>query len=133
LLDKIKSHARVLKNETFAVYHASKDPRTPWYAKVLIFLIVAYALSPVDLIPDFIPVIGYLDDLIIVPLGIALAIRMISPEVLDEARRSMNQEQAPQRSVGFIGLILIAFIWILILAIAVRPILNGWLILLRGV
>jgi uncharacterized membrane protein YkvA (DUF1232 family) len=133
LLDKIKSRARVLKNEIFAVSHASKDPRTPWQAKVLIFLIVAYALSPVDLIPDFIPVLGYLDDLIIVPLGIALAIRMISPEVLDEARRSMNQEQAPQRSVGFIGLILIAFIWILILAIVVRPILNGWLILFRGV
>jgi uncharacterized membrane protein YkvA (DUF1232 family) len=133
LLDKIKSRARVLKNEIFTVYHASKDPRTPWYAKVLIFLIVAYALSPVDLIPDFIPILGYLDDLIIVPLGITLAIRMISPEILDEARRSMNQEQAPQRSVVFVGLILIAFIWALILVIAARFILNGWLILFRGV
>ena len=86
MLDRLKARARALKKEVFAVYLAAKDPRTPWYAKGLIFLIVAYALSPIDLIPDFVPVLGYVDDLIIIPGGIWLAIRMIPPEVLTEAR-----------------------------------------------
>ena len=69
MLDKLKARARALKKEVYAVYLAARDPRTPWYAKGLILLIVAYALSPIDLIPDFIPVLGYLDDLILIPVG----------------------------------------------------------------
>ena len=73
-LAELKKRARHLKTETFALYLAARDPRTPWYAKLLVASIVAYALSPIDLIPDFIPVIGYLDDLILIPFLINLAI-----------------------------------------------------------
>jgi len=94
------------------VYLAAKDPRTPWYAKGLIFLIVAYALSPIDLIPDFIPVLGYLDDLILIPAGIWLAIRMVPPEVLVEARETAATQGA-EESVGKLGAVIIVFLWIL--------------------
>ena len=80
MLEKLKSRARALKHEAFAVYLAAKDPRTPWYAKAVAFLTIAYAFSPIDLIPDFIPILGYLDDLFIVPAGIALAVRLIPPK-----------------------------------------------------
>ena len=78
--------ARELRREVYALYFACRDPRTPWYAKWLVAGVVAYALSPIDLIPDFIPVLGQLDDLILVPLGIAIAIRLIPTEVLAECR-----------------------------------------------
>ncbi len=87
MLEKLKSRARTLKNEVFAVYLAAQDPRTPWYAKALIFFVVAHTFSPIDLIPDFIPVLGYLDDLLITPGGLWLAIRLIPPEALAEAVR----------------------------------------------
>ena len=77
---------RQLRRETHALYLACRDPRTPWYAKALAACVVAYALSPVDLIPDFIPLVGYLDDLLLVPLGLALAIKMIPPEVMSASR-----------------------------------------------
>lgn len=114
MLEKLKSRARVLKNEAFAVYLAAKDPRTPWYAKALIFFVVAHTFSPIDLIPDFIPVLGYLDDLIITPGGLWLAVRMIPPEVLEEAR-AMVATQRPGRSVGHVGAGLIVLMWIVAL------------------
>ncbi len=77
---------RALKKETFALWLAIRDPRVPWAAKALGILVIAYAVSPIDLIPDFIPVLGYLDDLLIVPLGVWLTLRMIPPEVMSEAR-----------------------------------------------
>ena len=85
-LEGVKKRARGLKAETFALYLAARDPRTPWHAKLLVSVIVAYAMSPVDLIPDFVPVFGYLDDLILIPLGIALAIKLIPHPVLAECR-----------------------------------------------
>ncbi|HYT53118.1 MAG TPA: DUF1232 domain-containing protein [Verrucomicrobiae bacterium] len=84
--ERLKAKAAALKREVFALYLAARDPRTPWYAKVFVVCIVAYALSPIDLIPDPIPIIGYLDDLLLLPLGIYLALRMIPPEVLTECR-----------------------------------------------
>jgi uncharacterized membrane protein YkvA (DUF1232 family) len=86
MLERLKSRARALKNEAFALYQAAKDPRTPWYARALVLFVVAHTLSPIDLIPDFIPVAGYLDDLVITPGGLWLAIRLIPPEVLKAAR-----------------------------------------------
>ena len=86
LLAELKRRARHLKAETLALYLAARDPRTPWYAKALVAGIVAYAFSPIDLIPDFVPVLGYLDDLILIPIGIALAIRLIPHAVLAECR-----------------------------------------------
>lgn len=112
MFENLKQRARALKQETLALYFAAKDPRTPWYAKFIVFLTVAYALSPIDLIPDFIPIFGYLDDLIIVPAGIALAMRLIPAEVLVEARK-IAATQSVERSVGYVGLGLILLIWIL--------------------
>src|ERR1044071_6020193 len=94
MLNQLKNRARALKTEVYAIYIAARDPRTPWYAKALIFFVVAHTFSPIDLIPDFIPILGYLDDLIITPGGIWLAVRLIPPEVLAEARAA-----APTRDV----------------------------------
>lgn len=96
-LDKLKQRARVLKAETHVLYFAARHPGTPWYAKLLVAGIVAYAFSPVDLIPDFIPVLGLLDDLVLIPLGIWLAIRLVPPAVLAECR-SRAQERGKRVS-----------------------------------
>ena len=112
-----------MKNEALTVYLAAKDPRTPWYAKAVAFCTIAYALSPIDLIPDFIPVFGYLDDLIIVPAGIALAIRLIPAEVLAEARETATTQRV-ERSVGYVGLVIIILIWILAIIWGVSIILR---------
>ncbi len=112
MLDQLKTRARALKKEVYAVYIAARDPRTPWYAKALIFLIVAYALSPIDLIPDFVPVLGYLDDLLIVPGGLWLAIRLIPPEALEEARATAAA-RGVDGSASRVGAALILLIWIL--------------------
>ena len=85
-LDALKERTRRLMQELTALGIACRDPRTPWYARLLAVGVIAYALSPIDLIPDFIPVLGYLDDLLLVPLGIALALKMIPAEVMAEAR-----------------------------------------------
>lgn len=83
---RLKIKAAELKRETVALYFAARDPRTPWYAKAIVVCVVAYALSPIDLIPDPIPVLGYLDDLLLLPLGIYVALKMIPPEVLQDCR-----------------------------------------------
>jgi len=85
-LGRLKQRARTIKRDTYTLYFACRDPRTPWYVKVFAGGIVAYALSPIDLIPDFIPVIGYLDDLILLPLAIVLAVKLIPEPVLVECR-----------------------------------------------
>ena len=112
MIEKLKSQARTLKNEAYILYLAAKDARTPWYAKALIFFVVAHTFSPIDLIPDFIPVLGYLDDLIITPGGIWLAVQLIPPEVLAEARTIVSS-QGIDRHVTFIGAGIILLVWIL--------------------
>src|SRR5512137_2573750 len=87
-----KERVRTLKTEVYALYLSSKDPRVPWYAKVLMALVIGYAISPIDLIPDFIPVLGQLDDLLIVPAGVALAIKLIPKDVMDEYRRKVKNQ-----------------------------------------
>jgi uncharacterized membrane protein YkvA (DUF1232 family) len=119
MFERLQSRARALKNEALAVYLAARDPRTPWYAKVLIFFVVAHTFSPIDLIPDFIPVLGYLDDIIITPLGLALAIRLIPFEVLVEAREKVAGSGL-ERSVGYVGAGIIVLMWIGILIGAVH-------------
>jgi uncharacterized membrane protein YkvA (DUF1232 family) len=114
MLERLKARARALKNEAFAVYLAAKDPRTPWYAKALIFFVVAHTFSPIDLIPDFIPVLGYLDDLIITPGGLWLAVRLIPPEVLAEARATAATRSFDRR-LGYLGMAIIIIVWILAL------------------
>src|SRR5918996_4889639 len=114
MLDQLKVRARALKKEAYAIYIAARDPRTPWYVKALIFFVVAHTFSPIDLIPDFIPILGYLDDLIITPGGIWLAVRLIPPEVLAEARATAATQSVP-RSVRSMGAAMILFMWSIIL------------------
>jgi uncharacterized membrane protein YkvA (DUF1232 family) len=101
-----KKQADALKAQSLALYFAWRDPRVPWYAKAWIILVVAYAFSPIDLIPDFIPVLGYLDDLIIVPLGVYLALRMIPAPVMQEcqakARENLGQDKPQYKWMGVI-------------------------------
>src|SRR5215475_7902836 len=86
VLNRLKEWSKVLKRDVIAVYLAARDPRVPWYVKALALCVAGYALSPIDLIPDFIPVFGYLDDLIIVPLGIIAVVKLIPPKVMAEHR-----------------------------------------------
>jgi uncharacterized membrane protein YkvA (DUF1232 family) len=97
-LKQFRLIARRLKNEIMTLYLAARDRRTPWYAKAIVGCVVAYALSPIDLIPDFIPVLGYLDDLLLLPLGIYLALKLIPAEVLTDARtQAANAATLPKR------------------------------------
>jgi len=112
-LEKWKQRARELKTEIHALFLAIKDPRVPWYAKLSAICVVAYALSPIDLIPDFIPVVGYLDDLILVPLGIGLTIRMIPLEVLSECRAKAKARTIEGTALGWIGATVIILLWTL--------------------
>lgn len=106
-----KSRVRVLKTEIKALLLASRDPRVPWQAKVVVALVVAYAASPIDLIPDFIPVLGYLDDLVILPLGILLALKMIPEDVMQRCRCAANaaRTDASKNRIG--GTILVLTLW----------------------
>jgi uncharacterized membrane protein YkvA (DUF1232 family) len=116
-----KLRVQQIKVETYALYLAYRDPRTPWYAKLLAAGVVAYAVSPVDLIPDFIPVLGLLDDLVIVPLGTLLAIKMVPKEVMAECRekaRNAMEIDAPKRTRYLVAAVVIA-IWCLVLAFVV--------------
>ncbi|MEN3348207.1 MAG: hypothetical protein V7632_1842 [Bradyrhizobium sp.] len=110
MLSRIKRWARDLKRDSYALYLAARDPRVPWYAKALAVSIAAYALSPIDLIPDFIPVIGYLDDLILLPIGIWLAIRLIPPDVMAECRTRASADL--ERPASRAGMIAIIVLWI---------------------
>jgi len=104
----IKNWARRLIRDVHAVYLAAYDPRVPWYAKILAAAVAGYALSPIDLIPDFIPVLGYADDLIIVPLGIRLVVSLIPNEVMAECRaRAEAAEQRPRSTVAAVAIIAI--------------------------
>jgi uncharacterized membrane protein YkvA (DUF1232 family) len=109
MLTDIKIWARGLRRDAHAVYLAAHDPRMPWYAKALAIAVAGYALSPVDLIPDFIPVLGYIDDLIIVPLGIALVVSLIPNEVIAEYRTKADAAEQRPRSRG--AAIIIVAIW----------------------
>jgi uncharacterized membrane protein YkvA (DUF1232 family) len=125
LLDRLKARARTLKRETYALYLVARDPRTPWYAKVLAAAVVAYALSPLDLIPDFVPVLGYLDDLIIVPAGIALVLRLVPDEVLADCRAQARQRA--DRPVSRVGAAIVLGVWsvlAVLLLLAARRLLD---------
>jgi len=109
-----KEKAKQLKTDTYALYLAYKDPRIPWYAKVFIAIIVGYALSPIDLIPDFIPVLGYLDDLIIISAGISLSLKMIPKEVLEECREKAKYELRNSKPKNWVAAVIIVLIWLLV-------------------
>ena len=112
LFEYIKIKARTLKRETQALYLAARDPRTPWPAKVVIAIVVAYALSPIDLIPDFIPVLGYLDDVCLLPLGIYLALKLIPAAVLTDARHAAQQASG-NLAASRVAAVVIILLWII--------------------
>ncbi len=113
MLTTLKRHIYTLKREAYTLYIALRDPRVPWYAKVLLALVVAYTFSPIDLIPDFIPVLGYLDDLILTPLGIWLALKLIPSEVIRSARQQAATLDEQGKPVSHIGAIMVIGIWLI--------------------
>jgi uncharacterized membrane protein YkvA (DUF1232 family) len=116
---KLFSWARTLKRDAHAIYLAARDPRTPWYAKALALCVAGYALSPLDLIPDFIPILGYLDELVILPLGILAVVRLIPPEVMAENRAAAARyAETPTSRAAAITIVLV---WAASLALV------GWL------
>jgi len=115
----VRQWARRVKRDTYALYLAARDPRTPWYAKALAALVVGYAFSPIDLIPDFIPVLGYLDDLIIVPLGIYFTLRLIPPEVMTECRARAEQTRPSSKPKNWLAAGAIVAVWLALAALAI--------------
>ncbi len=125
LLARLKAWARRLKGETLVLALAARHPDTPWYAKLLVIAVVAYALSPIDLIPDFIPVLGYLDELVLIPLGLALAIRLIPPAVLAECRARAGQLTAAGRRAGRVAAVVVMLVWLTVLGLAAWWLIQG--------
>lgn len=117
MLENFKTCVHHLKRETYALYLAARHPRTPWYAKLFVAGVVAYAFSPIDLIPDFVPVLGYLDDLILIPLGIVVAIKLVPPEVLAECHARAQEAAANGKPVSRVAAVVIIGIWVLLTAL----------------
>lgn len=107
----LKQAAARLKADTLALYFATRHPATPWYARLLVALVVAYAFSPIDLIPDFIPVLGFLDDIVLLPLGIALALRLIPPTVMADCRTQAQAAMDRPRPVSRVTAVVVVLIW----------------------
>jgi uncharacterized membrane protein YkvA (DUF1232 family) len=118
MLDRVKQWARAIVRDVTALWLAARDPRVPWLAKAVAACVAAYALSPIDLIPDFLPVIGYLDDLLLVPLGILLAVRLIPPDLMAEFRAAAIGQRKPVSRVGAVAIVVI---WLACTAFA------GWM------
>ncbi len=125
LFARLRARARELKIQVHALLLAYRDPRTPWYAKALAALVVAYAVSPIDLIPDFIPVLGQLDDLLLVPLGIALAVRLIPREVLADCRARAREADSRNRVRPWLAALPVVGVWLALLTLV------AWLVLGR--
>jgi uncharacterized membrane protein YkvA (DUF1232 family) len=117
MIEKAKQWARAIKRDAHALYLAARDPRVPWYAKALALCVAGYALSPIDLIPDFIPVLGYLDDVILVPLGIWAVVKLIPPDLMAEHRAAAAL--AAERPVSRTAALVIALIWTASIALTV--------------
>jgi uncharacterized membrane protein YkvA (DUF1232 family) len=114
--ERVKKWAGVVRRDVIALWLAARDPRVPWYAKGVAAAVAAYALSPIDLIPDFVPVLGYLDDLLIVPLGIMLAVKLISEPIMADLRAKALDQQKP---VSRAGLVAIVLTWLVAIALTV--------------
>ena len=119
MLEGLKNKARLLKTEVYAIYLAYKDPRVPWYARIFAICVVGYAFSPIDIIPDPIPILGYLDDLILVPLGIAFVLKMIPKEVMAECREQAKAVMLKGKPVNWVAAVVIIGIWVVLAILAV--------------
>jgi uncharacterized membrane protein YkvA (DUF1232 family) len=119
MFDRLRKKTEELKKETYALYLAYRDPRVPWYAKAVAAATVAYAVSPIDLIPDFIPVLGYLDDLLIVPAGIALSIRLIPAEIMTECRQKAHERLNGANALGRKAAAVVLAVWAMLAALLI--------------
>ena len=108
--DKWKQKSRHLKIEIYALYLAYRDPRVPWYAKAFVALVVGYAFSPIDLIPDFIPVLGYVDDLVLIPLGVAVALKMIPEKIMEDCRIRSKEVMIKKKPINRVAAVVIKII-----------------------
>lgn len=124
MLDRLKDKAKKLKAEIFAIYLAYTRHKIPWYAKLLAVVILAYALSPIDLIPDFIPVLGYLDDLLLLPLGIALLIKFIPPDVMERCRAEAQDVGDKNLPRNYVMAAIIILVWAGIVALIIYAIVS---------
>jgi uncharacterized membrane protein YkvA (DUF1232 family) len=120
---KIKTKINEIKKNILVLSLAVRHPQMPWYAKLFTFLVISYALSPIDLIPDFIPILGYLDDVILIPIGVFLALKLIPEDVINECRANIN-EMSSSRKQGIYGAIAIILIWIIILYYIFSAVIN---------
>jgi uncharacterized membrane protein YkvA (DUF1232 family) len=118
LVERIKRWAGGLRMEVHALYLAYRDPRVPLYARIFAACVVGYAFSPIDLIPDPIPILGYLDDLVLIPLGVALAIRMIPDPVLSECREKARRAADEKKPTNRVAAAIIVVVWLLLAALA---------------
>jgi uncharacterized membrane protein YkvA (DUF1232 family) len=124
--ERWQTGARRLHREVYALYLACRDRRVPWYAKAIAAGVVAYALSPIDLIPDFIPVLGYLDELVVIPFGVLVARRLMPPAVLAECRARADEVFRNGRPVSRLGAAIVVSLW---LAVAVGAVMVSlWLV-----
>lgn len=123
-IQRWKNRARTIKRDVYTLYLAYRDPRTPWYGKVFAALVVAYAFSPIDLIPDPIPILGYLDDLILVPLGVMIAVRLIPPVVMSESRMKAEEMMRSGKPVSWVGALIIGLIWVVLAILAIKLVLG---------
>jgi uncharacterized membrane protein YkvA (DUF1232 family) len=124
MLSVLKTWASALKRDVHAIYLAARDPRVPWYAKLIAVAVAGYALSPIDLIPDFVPVLGYVDDLIIVPLGIWLVVWLVPKEIMAECRAVASMASTP--SHGKVAATIVVAVWIFGAALLVWLALAHW-------
>jgi uncharacterized membrane protein YkvA (DUF1232 family) len=118
-VERWKQRARGVKKETYALYLAARDPRVPWYAKLLAVCVVGYAFSPIDLIPDFVPILGYVDDLVLVPLGVALVRKMIPGEVMAECREKAQALMAQSKPTNWVAAGIIIAVWLMLAAMSI--------------
>ncbi len=119
LVRRLREWARSVKRDVMTLYLAAGDPRVPWHAKVVAMAVAAYALSPIDLIPDFVPVLGYLDDVVIVPLGIVLAVKLVPPALMAEFREAASRTGG-RRPVSRWGAVVIVALWVIGITLAAR-------------
>ena len=124
-IERWKQKLRHLKIEIYALYLAYRDPRVPWYAKAFVALVVGYAFSPIDLIPDFIPVLGYLDDLVLIPLGVAVAIKMIPEKVMDDCRIRSKEVMGKKKPINRVAAVVIICIWLMLIVMTIALVVRA--------
>ena len=124
-IERLKQKSRHLKIEIYALYLAYRDPRVPWYAKAFVALVVGYALSPIDLIPDFIPVLGYLDDLVLIPLGVAVALKMIPEKVMEDCRIRSKEVMSKKKPINPVAAVVIICIWLMLIVMTIALVVRA--------